>query len=42
MLLMVPGGYSFGDYVEVGLSLLLLTMFVTIALAAAIYPLGGF
>ena len=42
MLVMEPGGYSFGDYVRVGLPLLLLTMVVTVALAAAIYPLGGF
>lgn len=42
MLVMEPGGYSFGDYVKVGLPLLLLTMLVSVALAAAIYPLGGF
>jgi di/tricarboxylate transporter len=42
MLVMEPGGYSFGDYVKVGLPLLLLTMLVTVALAAVIYPLGGF
>jgi di/tricarboxylate transporter len=41
MLVMEPGGYTFGDYVKVGLPLLLLTMLVTVALAAAIYPLGG-
>ena len=42
MLVMEPGGYSFGDYVKIGLPLLLLTMLVSVALAAAIYPLGGF
>jgi di/tricarboxylate transporter len=42
MLVMEPGGYTFGDYVKVGLPLLLLTMIVTVALAALIYPLGGF
>jgi len=39
---MEPGGYTFGDYVKVGLPLLLLTMVVTVALAAAIYPLRDF
>lgn len=39
MLVMEPGGYSFGDYVKVGLPLLLLTMLVTVALVAWIYPL---
>jgi di/tricarboxylate transporter len=39
MLVMEPGGYAFGDYVKVGLPLLFLTMFVTIALVAVIYPL---
>jgi len=42
MLFMEPGGYTFGDYVKVGLPLLLLTMVVTVLLAALIYPLGGF
>jgi di/tricarboxylate transporter len=42
MLVMEPGGYSFGEFVKVGLPLLLLTMIVSVALAAAIYPLGGF
>jgi di/tricarboxylate transporter len=37
MLVMEPGGYSFGDYVKVGLPLLLLTMLVTVALVAVIY-----
>jgi di/tricarboxylate transporter len=41
MLVMEPGGYTFGDYVKVGLPLLLLTMVVTVVLAALIYPLGG-
>lgn len=39
MLVMEPGGYAFGDYVKVGLPLLVLTMLVTIALVAVIYPL---
>jgi di/tricarboxylate transporter len=39
MLVMEPGGYAFGDYVKVGLPLLLLTMLVTVALVAVIYPL---
>jgi len=39
MLVMEPGGYTFGDYVKVGLPLLLLTMLVTVALVAVIYPL---
>jgi len=39
MLVMEPGGYAFGDYVKVGLPLLLLTMLVTIAMTALIYPL---
>jgi di/tricarboxylate transporter len=38
MLVMEPGGYTFGDYVKVGLPLLLLTMLVTVALVAVIYP----
>src|SRR5262252_1388004 len=42
MLVMEPGGYTFGDYVKVGLPLLLLTMVVTVVLAALNYPLGGF
>jgi di/tricarboxylate transporter len=42
MLVMEPGGYSFGDFVKVGLPLLLLTMVVTVVLATLIYPLGGF
>lgn len=39
MLVMEPGGYTFGDYVKVGLPLLVLTMLVTVALVALIYPL---
>ena len=39
MLVMEPGGYVFSDYVKVGLPLLLLTMLVTVALVAVIYPL---
>jgi di/tricarboxylate transporter len=39
MLVMEPGGYAFGDYVRVGLPLLLLTMMVTVMLVALIYPL---
>ena len=42
MLVMEPGGYRFGDYVKVGLPLLLLTMLVTVALVALIYPLRSF
>jgi di/tricarboxylate transporter len=38
MLVMEPGGYTFGDYVKIGL-LLLLTLLVTVALVAVIYPL---
>src|SRR5262249_23179707 len=38
MLVMEPGGYAFGDYVKVGLPLLFLTMLVTVALVAVIYP----
>lgn len=39
MLVMEPGGYTFGDYFKVGVPLLLLTMLVTVALVALIYPL---
>jgi di/tricarboxylate transporter len=39
MLVMEPGGYAFGDYVKVGLPLLVLTMLVTIVLVTLIYPL---
>ena len=39
MLVMEPGGYAFGDYVKVGLPLLVLTMLVTVVLVAAIYGL---
>ena len=41
MLVMEPGGYTFNDYVKVGMPLLLLTMVVTVALVAVIYPLQG-
>ena len=41
MLVMEPGGYTFVDFVKIGLPLLLLTMLVTIALVAVIYPLLG-
>ena len=37
MLVMEPGGYSFGDYLKVGLPLVVLTMLVTVALVALIY-----
>ena len=37
MLVMEPGGYTFLDFVKVGLPLLLLTMVVTVLLAWAIY-----
>jgi di/tricarboxylate transporter len=37
MLVYEPGGYSFMDFVKVGLPLLLLTMLATITLAAALY-----
>ncbi|PZV16946.1 MAG: SLC13 family permease [Pseudanabaena sp.] len=39
MLVMEPGGYTFGSYVKVGLPLLLLTMLVTVGLVTVIYPL---
>jgi di/tricarboxylate transporter len=39
MLVMEPGDYAFGDYVKVGLPLLVLTMLVTVVLVAAIYGL---
>ena len=39
MLVMEPGGYAFGDYIKIGLPLLLLTLLVTVALVAVIYPL---
>ena len=37
MLVMEPGGYTFGDYVKVGLPLLVLTLLVTVGLVAIIY-----
>jgi di/tricarboxylate transporter len=39
MLVMEPGGYSFGDFVKVGLPMMILTMIVTVALVLVIYPL---
>ena len=39
MLVMEPGNYTFGDFVKIGLPLLLVVMVVTIALVAVIYPL---
>jgi len=41
MLVAEPAGYSFQDFVKLGLPLVLLTMLVTVALVAAIYPLQG-
>jgi len=38
-LVMEPGGYTFGDYVKVGIPLLFLTMLVTVGLVSAIYGL---
>jgi di/tricarboxylate transporter len=40
MLVMEPGGFRFGDYVKVGLPMLLLTMLITVTLARAIYLSG--
>ena len=37
MLQMQPGGYTFGDYVKVGLPLLFVTTLVTVALVGLIY-----
>lgn len=37
MLVMEPGGYRFGDYVKVGLPMLLLTLVATVTLARLIY-----
>ena len=37
MLVMEPGSYTFGNYVKVGLPLMLLTMLVTVALVGTIY-----
>jgi di/tricarboxylate transporter len=39
MLVMEPAGYTFADYIKIGLPLLLLTMLVTIPLVAIIYEL---
>jgi di/tricarboxylate transporter len=38
MLVMDPGGYRFADYVKIGIPMLLLTMAVTVALVALMYP----
>jgi di/tricarboxylate transporter len=37
LLVMEPGGYSFGDYVKVGLPLLFVTMLITVTLVRLIY-----
>jgi di/tricarboxylate transporter len=37
LLVMEPGGYSFGDYVKVGLPLLFLTMIITVTLVRVTY-----
>ena len=37
MLVMEPGGYSFGDFVKLGVPLVLLTMVVTVVLVSVIY-----
>lgn len=37
MLVMEPGGYTFGDYVKLGVPLLFLTMLITVALVSVIY-----
>ena len=37
MLVMDPGGYTFMDFVKVGLPLLFLTMVVTVSMAASMY-----
>ena len=37
MLVMEPGGYSFADYVKLGVPLLLLTMLITVVLVSVIY-----
>lgn len=37
MLVMEPGGYAFGDYVKVGVPLLLLTMLISVVLVSVIY-----
>ncbi|MEG3438312.1 SLC13 family permease [Pannus brasiliensis CCIBt3594] len=39
MLVMEPGGYTFGDYVKVGLPLLLLTAIATVVLVRILFPL---
>jgi di/tricarboxylate transporter len=37
MLVMEPGGYTFGDFVKLGVPLLLLTMLITVVLVSVIY-----
>jgi len=37
MLVMEPGKYAFGDYVKLGVPLLLLTLLISVALVSAIY-----
>jgi di/tricarboxylate transporter len=39
MLVMEPGGYRFGDYVKVGLPMLLLTLIATVILVRVLFPL---
>jgi di/tricarboxylate transporter len=39
MLVMEPGGYRFGDFVKVGLPMMILTMILTVALVFVAYPL---
>jgi di/tricarboxylate transporter len=39
MLVMAPAGYTFADYIKIGLPLLLRTMLVIIPLVAIIYEL---
>jgi di/tricarboxylate transporter len=38
MLVMEPGGYRFGDYVKVGLPMLLLTLIATVILVRVLFP----
>ncbi len=40
MLVLEPGGYSFGDFVKLGVPLLLLTMIITVVLVSVIYRTG--
>lgn len=41
MLVLSPGGYRFGDFVKIGLPLLLLVMLVTLGIVAWFFPLTG-